>query len=83
MKPRRVPTSNFTFTLPGGNEDNDLWVEKTDLDGAPAIISTWELDDDERAAIAAGGTLELAVWGAGHPPVSLAVGPSLEERKTG
>jgi hypothetical protein len=79
MKPRRTPTSNHVFSLPGGNEDNDLWVQR-DVDPAFSL-SVWELDDEERAAIAEGGTVELVIFGAGHPPVSLAVGASLEARK--
>lgn len=84
MKPRRTPTSTKVFSLPGGNEDNDLWVEEAVADdGTPCLISTWEFDDDERAAIAAGGTIDLIVWGAGTPPVALSVGESLEDRKAG
>lgn len=79
MRPRRTPTSNKVFRLPGGNEDNDLWCDQ-DLDG-PTITSTWELDDAEREQIAAGGTLDLTIWGTGHPPVALAIGPSLEDRR--
>lgn len=26
MRPRRTHLSNRTFALPGGNEDNDLWL---------------------------------------------------------
>jgi len=33
----------------------------------------WELSDDERAAIAAGGTIRLQIMGTAHPPVKLAV----------
>ena len=80
MRPRRVPTSNHVFALPGGNEDNDLWVEKNAE--PPYSLSVWDLDDDERQAIAEGGTVELVVFGAGHPPVSLAIGPSLETRRS-
>ena len=50
-------------------------------DGQPWIESVWELDEDERLALAAGGTIELRVWGSRTPPVSLAVGPSMEERR--
>ena len=82
MRPRRVPTSTSVFRLAGGNEDNDLWVRKGSTDGDPWIESVWELDEDERAAVAAGGTIELRTYGAGTPPVSLAVGPSLEERRS-
>lgn len=69
MKPRRTHFSNRTFGLPGGNEDNDLWLH----DDGETLASTWELDEDERRAIAAGHNIELAVWGRGHPPVSLRV----------
>lgn len=79
MKPRKTPTSTMVYRLPGGNEDNDLWAERDAAAGT--ILSTWELDDDERRRIAEGGTVDLVVWGTGHPPVALAIGPSLEERK--
>jgi len=81
MRPRRVADSTTVFRLPGGNEDNDLWVKTGSTDGEPWLESVWELTEEERAAIAAGGTVELRVWGAGTPPVSLAVGASLEDRK--
>jgi hypothetical protein len=71
------------FSLAGGNEDNDLWVRTGSTDGDPWIESVWELDEDERAAIAAGGMVELRVWGNGMPPVSLAIGASLEHRRRG
>jgi len=77
MRPRRTSVSNCVFRLAGGNEDNDLWARRGSTDGEPWIESTWQLDDDERAAIAAGGTVELRVYGDGTPPVSLAVGPPL------
>lgn len=72
MKPRRTVLSDTVFRLPGGNEDNDLWVTTYGEDqGGPCIGSTWELTDDERAAIAAGANIELIVWGTGHPPVAV------------
>lgn len=74
MKPRRTPHSNGVFRLEGGTEDNDLWVENTvDQDGRAVIVSVWEPDDAERAAIAGGQNLRLAVWGSGHPPVALSL----------
>ena len=69
MKPRRTPSSNKVFRLVGGTEDNDLWVRQDEQ----GIASVWELDDDERAAVALGANIELMVFGAGTPPVSLAV----------
>jgi hypothetical protein len=81
MRPRRTPQTTVVFSLVGGNEDNDLWVRRGSTDGEPWIESVWELDVEERAAIADGGTIELRVYGQGTPPVSLAVGASLEERR--
>jgi hypothetical protein len=69
------------FRLQRGGEENDLWVRRGQQDGMPFVESVWELDDDERAAIAAGGTVELRVYTVATPPVSLAIGPSLEERQ--
>jgi hypothetical protein len=84
MRPRRTPDSDAVFRLPGGTEDNDLFVSRgLDAAGAPYIESVWDLDGEERAAIAAGATVELRVYGAGTPPVSLAVGPSLATRRGG
>jgi hypothetical protein len=82
MRPRRTPETTVVFRLRGGTEDNDLWTSRGTTDGMPWIESVWELDDDERAAIAAGGTVELRVYMDVTPPVSLAIGPSLEERRT-
>lgn len=88
MRPRRTVRSSGVLALPGGNEDNDLWYEdaQTDL-GVHVFVTTWEPDADERAAIAAGGNVELQVYGTGHPPVSVHVtdvtlgrGTTIDER---
>lgn len=73
MKPRRTPRSNQVFTLPGGTEDNDLWVERTTSEQGPCIRSVWELTARERADIADGANVYLIVWGTGTPPVALGV----------
>ena len=74
MRPRRTWFSNQVFRLLGGNEDNDLWVHRDQAaDGSPIIRSCWVPTDDERAAIADGANVELCVWGAGPPPVSMGV----------
>jgi hypothetical protein len=80
VRARRTPETTVVFRLDGGNEDNDLWVKRGRQDGMPFVESVWELDDEERAAIAAGGTVELRVYTEITPPVSLAIGPSLDER---
>lgn len=72
MRPRRTPHSNKVFRLPGGNEDNDLWVE---VGGEPpaTITSVWELSYEERLAVINGAHIELTVYGGGTPPVALRV----------
>lgn len=72
MKPRRTVISDKVFRLPGGTEDNDLWVTTYgEDDGGPCIGSTWEPTPEERQAIADGANVELIVWGTGTPPVAL------------
>lgn len=72
MRPRRTPSTKTVFRLDGGNEDNDLWVERGQGDdGYPFLRSVWEPSDEERQAIAFGANIELVVWGQGTPPVAL------------
>lgn len=72
MRARRTVLSDFVFRLPGGTEDNDLWVQRrVDTDERPVMSSTWEPTEEERQAIAAGANIELLIWGGGHPPVSV------------
>lgn len=71
MKPHRTAYSNKRFSLPGGTEANDLWVQVAVEDGQPVLISVWEPTPEERRAIADGANLELTVWGTGTPPVAL------------
>lgn len=40
-----------------------------------ALLSRWRLTDEERAAIAAGEDVYLAIVSPRHPPVSVMVGP--------
>lgn len=82
MKPRRTPSSNTVFSLPGGTEDNDLWVRRDVLAGEPVICSVWVPTDEERAAIAGGANIELIVWGEGTPPVALRTTPEQPGRGT-
>jgi hypothetical protein len=73
-RPRRTHESNHVFRLPGGTEDNDLWVLKTeDVDGNPCIRSVWEPNDEERAALARGDNIYLVTWGNGTPPLAMGV----------
>jgi hypothetical protein len=63
MRGRRTHLSNKVYSLPGGTEDNDLWI----YDDGEHLRSCWVPSDEERAAIAAGENIELIVWGRGHP----------------
>lgn len=69
LRPRRTWRSTNVYCLPGGNEDNDLWTYSED----GRIVSTWVPTDEQRERIAAGGNIDLHVWGAGMPPVALTV----------
>jgi uncharacterized protein (UPF0303 family) len=80
MRPCRTPETLVVFHLPGGTEENDLWVRRGQQNGLTFVESVWALEDNERAAIAAGATVELRVYAQVTPAVSLEIGPSLEER---
>lgn len=74
MRPRKTKTTTVCLTLPGGNEDNFLYAEKTsDEDGKPIWATFWEVSEEEQKAIVAGGRIVLFVWGEGHPPVAMNV----------
>ena len=74
LKPRRTWVSNAVFRLPGGNEDNDLWLYRSvDEDGVVLLRSCWVPTDEQRQAIADGANIELLVWGREHPPVSVGI----------
>jgi hypothetical protein len=62
----------MVFRLPGGNEDNDLWVDRDETeDGEPILRSCWVPSDEQRQAITNGANIELFVWGDQHPPVAM------------
>lgn len=72
MKARRTIFSTRVFKLPGGTEDNDLWVyDIADDDGCNVIASVWEPTPEERKAIANGENIRLLVWGRGIPPFAM------------
>lgn len=72
MRPRRTESSHRPISLPGGTEDNDLWVrDYQDGGGASVMASIWEPSGAERAQLATGANLELLVWALRHPPVAI------------
>lgn len=66
-----IKTKDTTDTLVGpegsGIEPLPVMVEND------ATTSIWELDDDERARLAAGGRIGLVVLAHPQPPVALAI----------
>lgn len=76
MRPRRFPLANTVYRLPGGTEDNDLWVEKgTDGPDAPYLRSVWVPTKSERQAIADGQNISLWVWSHQTYPVGMSITP--------
>lgn len=74
LKPRRTARSTGVIRLPGGTEDNDLWVERrTDDENNDVIFSTWELSDEQRKQVEEGGNITLCVWGVTTPPLAMLV----------
>lgn len=74
MKPRRTHNSTDVLRLPGGTEDNDLWITAVlDTDSDLTLQSVWEPTPEERQAIADGDNVLLIVWANGHPPVAVGV----------
>ena len=72
MKARRTHFTTRVFVLPGGNEDNDLWVyDVADNEGHQVIASVWVPTIEERRAIAAGENIRLLVWTDRMPPVAM------------
>lgn len=72
MRARRTVLTDKVYRLPGGTEDNDLWVYEIDEPDEPAkiICSVWVPTTEERLAIAQGQNIRLCVWG-GQPPVAI------------
>lgn len=76
MKARRTHRTDIVFKLPGGTEDNDLWVERMEIEDevlgvTVALGSTWVPSDEERRAIADGANIELLVVGTVLPPLAM------------
>lgn len=68
------PESNLVLKAPPGQEDVvlDLLAHRH----GNMLISRWELTDEERAAVAAGGPVWLSVWTMGGPPPVAVMGLS-------
>lgn len=74
LKSRRTARSTGVLKLPGGNEDNDLWMEKREDDGGnPMVWSTWVLTDEQRKQVTEGSNITLLVWGETTFPLAMMV----------
>lgn len=68
-------------TVLGKPKDWDVRKEGVECGGLPVIfdgqqfVSQWKPSADEVAAIFAGAPIHLHVFGDGHPPVAVTVGP--------
>jgi hypothetical protein len=71
MRAVKTEHTENIIKMPGGTEENDLPFYSMDVDRVPVICSVWELNDEEREAIARGENVRLIVWGRAHPPVSI------------
>ena len=81
MDPIKTAAANFVYR--GPREDiGDLWVQRVPSDRS--VRSAWDLTDEERRVIAAGGRIELAIFYMEPiPPVSLVVLPEEQTRPAG
>lgn len=65
---------------PPGTDIGSLWIAVVaDEENHVVTMSSWNLDDRQRAMIAAGGHVKLSMWTYPIPPVSVAIeGPFCE-----
>lgn len=72
MTPGRIEGSNLVLVADGCL---DLHAKRqTHEDGAVTITTAWKPSIEELAALNAGHSVYLVVWGGGHPPVYVGVG---------
>lgn len=76
MEAFKHPRCNFEFTAPPGTENQcdtlhvHAWKEPT---FGPASTSFWRPNEEELAALNAGGSIALNIFATGHPVVSMLV----------
>lgn len=77
MKALLIPgVSNVQFAIEGWPEH--LPAERVADDGDMRLITTWGFEDPlEVQALAAGGRIELVIWGTQHPPIAIDVVPPM------
>jgi len=76
MEPVRTNGSNFVYRGPTP-DIGDAWVQRKPAEGV--VLMAWRPTPEEREAIAAGGLIELGIFGMEPiPPVSLALSAAHE-----
>ena len=77
MRPTQHPTNNDVLRAPPGvphEECQPLAITRIGYtDGALAVRSYWQPNQQEREALAAGALVCFECWGTTHPPVALSV----------
>jgi hypothetical protein len=71
VRARRTHFTDTVIRLPGGTEDNDLWVYRLPVGGNLTTCSVWVPNEVERKLIAAGENIRLIIWAQKIPPVAL------------
>jgi hypothetical protein len=76
VRARRTHLSTHVFTLQEGNEDNDLWgyfVPDEENPNLGILCTVWVPTDEERARIAGGENIRLALWSRRPYPMAMDV----------
>jgi hypothetical protein len=53
-----------------------LPVKDIDLEGVPAMVTSWQPTPAELAALAAGAPIYVTILGNQHPPIMVGIGPT-------
>jgi hypothetical protein len=73
MRKRRTQRTDSVLGYPG-DSSRDLPVHLDEVDGMAVRTSVWELEPEERAAVATGkANIAVSIWGPMHPPISVAI----------
>lgn len=74
------PTNNLVLGAPADWDQTTmpcdaLPVTQTEIDGQTVMVSFWRPNAEELAALNAGATVSVWLYGGLHPPVSVGVTP--------
>ncbi len=80
MRPTKFPEANSVLQPPKGMNEDQCVPLYAHRDGR-WVISRWELSDEDRARIAAGGPIWLLIMGVTMPPAAVSTESPFEEVK--